>query len=174
MPSESRHFIDFALAERRSIYTALRLRIEFRNCVPASLMRYRAISTGVYSGMSSPSGGDCRVMITADHKPEVAAFVNTNGERRLLSVAAITANLARVSRINSFKRPASIFSFAFRHREKASPSHVTDRLGEMAILDYPAVERSPCALGWLRRSPSGAAHSFIVPPGQIHYTTWRK
>jgi len=45
---------------------------------------------------------------------------------------------------------------------------VTDRLGEMAILDYPAVERSPCALVWLRRSPSGAAHSFIVPPGQIH------
>jgi hypothetical protein len=62
-------------------------------------------------------------------------------------VAAITANLARVSRISSFKRPASIFSFAFHHREKASPSHVTDRLGEMAILYYPAVERSPCALG---------------------------
>jgi hypothetical protein len=103
-------------------------------------MRYRAISTDVYSGMPSPSGGDCRVMITADHKPAGAAFVNTNGERRLLSVAAITANLARVSRINSFKRPASNFSFAFRHREKASPSHVTDRLGEMAILDYPKEE----------------------------------
>jgi hypothetical protein len=42
-------------------------------------------------------------------------------------------------------------------------------LGEMAILDHPSVERSPCALRWLRRSPSGAAHSFIVPPGQIHY-----
>jgi hypothetical protein len=107
-------------------------------------------------------------MITADHKPAFAAFVNTNGERHLLSMAAITANLARASRINSFKLPARIFSFAFRHREKASPSHVTDCLGEMAILDYPTVERSPCALGWLRRSPSGAAHSFIVPPGQIH------
>jgi hypothetical protein len=103
-------------------------------------MRYRAISTGVYSGLPSPSDGDCRVMITAFHKPAFAAFVNTNGERRLLSVAAITANLARVSRINSFKRPASIFSFAFRHREKASPSHITDRLGEMAILDYPKEE----------------------------------
>jgi len=150
------------------------MRIEFRHHVPASLMRYHAISTGVYSGLPSPSGGDCRVMITAYYKPTFAPFVNTNGERHLLSVAAITANLARVSRNNSFKRPASIFSFAFRQREKASPSHVTDRLGEMAILDYPAVERSPCALGWLRRSPSGAAHSFIVPPGQIHYTTWRK
>jgi hypothetical protein len=61
-------------------------------------------------------------------------------ERRLLSVAAFTTNLARVSRINSFKRPASNFSFAFRHREKASPSLVTDRLGEMAILDYPKEE----------------------------------
>jgi len=137
LPSESRHFIGFPFAERRSIYTAPRLRIEFRHRVPASLMRYRAISTGVYSGLPSPSGGDYRVMITADHKPAGAAFVNTNGERRLLSVAAITANLARVSRINSFKRRASNFSFAFRHREKASPSHVTDRLGEMAILDYP-------------------------------------
>jgi hypothetical protein len=145
------------------------MRIEFRHHVPASLMRYRAISTGLYSGLPSPSGGDCRVMITAYHNPAFAAFVNTNSERRLLSVAAITAKLARVSRINSFKRPASIFNFAFRHREKASPSHVTDRLGEMTILDYPAVERSPCALGWLRRSPSGAAHSLIVPSGQIHY-----
>jgi hypothetical protein len=45
-----------------------------------------------------------------------------------------------VSWVNSFKRPASIFSFAFRHREKAFPSHVTDRLGEMAILDYPEEE----------------------------------
>jgi hypothetical protein len=132
-------------------------------------MRYRAIFTGVYSGLPSPSDDDCRVMITAYHKPAFAAFVNTNGERHLLSVAAITANLARVSWINSFKRPAGIFSFAFRHREKASPSHVADRLGEMAILDHPSVERSPCALRWLRRSPSGAAHSFIVPPGQIHY-----
>jgi hypothetical protein len=99
-------------------------------------MRYRAISTGVYSGLPSPSDGDCRVMITANHKPAFAAFVNTNGERHLLSVAAITANLARVSWINSIKRPASIFSFAFRHREKASPSYFTDRLGEMATLDY--------------------------------------
>jgi hypothetical protein len=85
-------------------------------------------------------------MITACHKPAFAAFVNTNGERRLLSVAAVTANLARVSRISSFKRPASKFTFTFRHREKASPSLVTDRLGEIAILDYPAVERIPCAL----------------------------
>jgi hypothetical protein len=79
-------------------------------------------------------------MIAADHKPAGAAFVNTNGERRLLSVAAITANLARVSKINSFKRPASNFSLAFRHREKASPSHGADRLGEMSILDYPKEE----------------------------------
>ena len=96
MPHESRHFIGFAFAERRSIYTAMR--IEFRHHVPASLMRYHAISTGVYSGLPSPSGGDCRVMITAYYKPTFAAFVNTNGERHLLSVAAITANLARVSK----------------------------------------------------------------------------
>ena len=79
--------------------------IEFCYRVPASLMRYRAISTGVYSGLPRPSDGDCRVMITAHHKPAFAAFVNTNGERHLLSVAAITANLARVSWINSFNRP---------------------------------------------------------------------
>jgi hypothetical protein len=168
---ESRHFIGFAFAERRSIYTALRLRIEFRHRIPASLMRYRAIFTGVYSGLPSPSDDDCRVMITAYRKPAFAAFVNTNGERHLLSVAAITANLARVSWINSFKRPAGIFSFAFRHREKASPSHIADRLGEMAILDHPSVERSTCAL----------VRSVVRHPGRRtrsssrrdRFTTWR-
>jgi hypothetical protein len=40
LPSESRHFIDLAFTERRSIYLALRLRLEFRHRVPASLMRY--------------------------------------------------------------------------------------------------------------------------------------
>jgi len=172
LPHESRHFIGFAFAERRSIYTALLLRIEFRHRIPVSLMRYRAIFTGVYSGLPSPSGGDCRIMITAYHNPAFAAFVNTNGEQHLLSVAAITSDLARVSWINSFKRPAGIFSFAFRHREKASPSHVTDRLGEKAILDYLAVERNTYTL-----SRSGIRH-----PGRRtrsssrrdRFTTWRK
>ena len=166
------HFIDIAFAERRSIYTALWLRIEFRHRVPAPLMRYRAISTGVYSGLPSPSGGDCRVMITTDHKPTGAAFVNANGERRLLPVAAITANLARVSSINSFKRPASIFSFAFRHREKASPSLVTDRLGEMAILDYPAVESTPCAL--VRSGVRYPGRRTRSSSRRDRFTTWRK
>jgi len=53
-------------------------------------------------------------------------------------MAASAANLARVSRIYSFKRPASVLSFAFRHREKASPSHIADCSGETAILDHPA------------------------------------
>src|SRR5215475_12730060 len=77
-------------------------------------------------------------MITAYYKSTLAAIVDTNRKRHLLPVAAVAANLARVSRIYSFKRPASVLSFAFRHREKASPSHVADRLSETAILDHPA------------------------------------
>jgi 3',5'-cyclic AMP phosphodiesterase CpdA len=55
-----------------------------------------------------------------------------------LSVAAFAAYLARVSRVYSFKRPASVLSFAFRHPEKAPPGHVTDRLGETVVLHHPA------------------------------------
>jgi len=77
-------------------------------------------------------------MISAYYISTLAAFVYTNGKRHLLPVAAITANLARVSWVYSFKRPASVFSFAFRHREKASPGHVTNCLGETAIPDHPA------------------------------------
>src|SRR5262249_24064493 len=77
-------------------------------------------------------------MVSAYFKTAFAAFVNTHGERHLLTVAAIAADLARVPWIYSFKRPASVLSFAFRHREKAPPSHVTDCSGETAILDHPA------------------------------------
>src|SRR5262245_39301544 len=77
-------------------------------------------------------------MITANYKTALLAFVNTKGERHLLPVAAIAANLTRVSGIHSFKPPASVFSFAFRHCEKASPGHVADCLREMVILDHPA------------------------------------
>jgi len=62
-----------------------------------------------------------------------------------LPVAAIAAYLARVSWICSFKRPASVLSFAFRHREKATPGHVADCSGETAILDHPADVRKPSA-----------------------------
>jgi len=53
-------------------------------------------------------------------------------------VAAIAANPAHVPWIYSFKRPASVLSFAFRHREKTPPSHIADCLGETAILEHPA------------------------------------
>src|SRR5215475_3646770 len=77
-------------------------------------------------------------MITAYYKSTPGAFVDTNGERHLLPVAAIAANLTRVSGVHSFKRPASIFSFAFRYREKASPGHVADCLRETAVFHHPA------------------------------------
>jgi hypothetical protein len=77
-------------------------------------------------------------MITAYYNVALAAFVYTNRKRHLLPVAAIAAYLARVFWIYSFKRPASVLSFAFRHREKASPGHVANCLGETAILDHPA------------------------------------
>jgi hypothetical protein len=77
-------------------------------------------------------------MVTTYDNSTLAAFVNTNGERHFLPVTAIAANLTRVSRINSFKRPASVFSFAFRHREKASPSYIADGLRETPIIDHPA------------------------------------
>ena len=77
-------------------------------------------------------------MVTSYYNPALTAFVDTNGERHFLSVTAPAANLARVSWRDSFKRPASVFSFAFRHREKASPGYIADCLGEMAIPDHPA------------------------------------
>jgi hypothetical protein len=77
-------------------------------------------------------------MITAYYISTFAAFVYTNRKRHLLLVTAVAANLARVSWIYSFKRSASVLSFAFRHREKAPPSHVADCSGETVILDHPA------------------------------------
>jgi hypothetical protein len=77
-------------------------------------------------------------MITAYYCPALATFVDTDRKRHLLPVAAVAANLARVSWVYSFKRPASVFSFAFRHRERASPCHIADCSGETAILDHPA------------------------------------
>jgi hypothetical protein len=77
-------------------------------------------------------------MITAYYKPALAAFVNANGERHLLPVPTSAANLARVSWVNFFKRPASVFSFAFRHRKKVSPGNIVDCLREMMVFDHPA------------------------------------
>src|SRR5262245_15310843 len=77
-------------------------------------------------------------MISAYYISTLAAFVYTNGKRLLLTLAPISANLSRLSLVHSFNRPASVLSFAFRHREKASPGHVTDCLGETAIPDHPA------------------------------------
>jgi hypothetical protein len=102
------------------------------------LLRTLSLSTGVYPGLPSPIDGNRRVMITAYYKSTLGAFVYSNRKRHLLPVAAIAANLARVSWIYSFKPPASVFSFAFRHREKASPSHVADCLSETAVLDHSA------------------------------------
>src|SRR5215831_3298443 len=77
-------------------------------------------------------------MIATYYKSAPGAFVDTNGKRHFLLVAAIAANLTRVSWVHSFKRPASVLSFAFRYREKASPGHVIDRLREMAVFQHHA------------------------------------
>src|SRR5215475_12162227 len=76
-------------------------------------------------------------MIATYYISTPGAFVDTNGEWHLLPVAAIAANLARVSWVHSFKRPASVLSFAFRYREKASPGHVADGLREAAFFHHP-------------------------------------
>jgi hypothetical protein len=77
-------------------------------------------------------------MITAYYKSALGAFVNTNGERHLLPVAAIAANLARVSWINSFKRSPGAFSLGLCHPEKASPGYIADCLYEMAVFHHPS------------------------------------
>jgi hypothetical protein len=77
-------------------------------------------------------------MVTTYYKPALSAFVDTHRERHFLFVTASAAYLARVFWRDSFKLPASLFSFAFRHCEKASPSYIADCLGEMAIPDHPA------------------------------------
>src|SRR5215471_5932837 len=77
-------------------------------------------------------------MIATYYKSAPRAFLDTNGEWHFLPVAAIAANLARVSRVHSFKRPASVLSFAFRYREKASPGHVIDCLREIVVFQHPS------------------------------------
>jgi hypothetical protein len=77
-------------------------------------------------------------MVTAYYKSTLGAFVDTNGERHLLPMTAITTNLARVSWVNSFKHASGAFSLGPCHCEKASPSYIADCLGEMAILHHPA------------------------------------
>jgi hypothetical protein len=77
-------------------------------------------------------------MISAYYISTPGAFIYTNRKRHLLQVAAIAAYLARVSWVHSFKRPASVFSFAFRNREKAPPGHVADCLGETVVFQHPA------------------------------------
>ena len=77
-------------------------------------------------------------MVTTYYKSALTAFVDAHRERHFLSVITPAANLARVSWRDSFKRPASLFSFAFRHCEKASPCYIADCLGEMAIPNHPA------------------------------------
>src|SRR5262249_44446469 len=55
-----------------------------------------------------------------------------------LPVAAVAASLTRVSGVHSFKRPASVFSFAFRYCEKLPPGHVKNGLCKMVVLHHPA------------------------------------
>jgi hypothetical protein len=77
-------------------------------------------------------------MITTNYKSALLALVHTNRKGHLLPVAAPAANLARVSWVHFFKRPASVLSFAFRYREKLSPSHVNYSFRKMMVLDHPA------------------------------------
>src|SRR5215475_15019578 len=77
-------------------------------------------------------------MIATYYISTPGAFVDTNGERHILPVAAIAANLTRVSWVHSFKRPASVLSFAFRYCEKASPGHVADGLREVMVFHHPS------------------------------------
>jgi hypothetical protein len=67
-------------------------------------------------------------MITVNYNAAVGALEHSDGKGHCLLAAAIAANLTRISRVNSLKRPASILSFAFRYQEKVSPGHVDDRL----------------------------------------------
>jgi len=77
-------------------------------------------------------------MVTVCYKPTLLAFVNAKRQRHLLPVAAIAASLTRVSGVPSFKRPASVFSFAFRYLEKLAPGNVKNGLCETGILHHPA------------------------------------
>src|SRR5262249_40360500 len=97
-----------------------------------------SLSTGVDSGLPSPIDCDCRVMIAAYYCATPTGFVNTNGKRHILPVAAVAAYLARVSWIYSFKLPASFLTLPLRHHEKTPPSHIADCSGETAVLDHPA------------------------------------
>jgi len=77
-------------------------------------------------------------MIATYYYSATLAFVDSNGERHLLLVPAIAANLTRVSWINFYKNTPGAFSLGLCHGKKLSPSHVIDCLGEMMVFHHPA------------------------------------
>jgi len=77
-------------------------------------------------------------MITVTDKSALLAFVNANRQGHLLPIAAVAASLTRVSGVHSFKRPASVLSFAFRYCEKLAPCHVKNGLRKTVVLHHPA------------------------------------
>src|SRR5262245_32949535 len=101
--------IGFAFAERRSVSTPLGFQLSSTNAFPLHRDATAFLHGRSDLGLPSPINGDCRVMVTTQYKSALTAFVDTHGERHFLSVPAPAANLARVSWVNSFKRPASVF-----------------------------------------------------------------
>src|SRR5262245_36576971 len=115
-------------------------------------------------------------MIATYYNSALGAFVDTNGERHFLLVAAIAAYMTRISRVYSFNRPASVFCFAFRYRDKASPGHVADCLREMVgfhhpayvqILDRDRVESSDKIGRYLVMEILATARHFQMRPGDF-------
>jgi hypothetical protein len=125
-------YFGFAFAERRSVSTPLGFQLSSTNAFPLHRDATAFLHGRCDLGLPSPINRDCRVMVTSYYKTALTAFVDTPRERHFLFLTAPAANLARVSRRDSFKPPASLFSFAFRHCEKASPSYIADCPGEIA------------------------------------------
>src|SRR5262245_16224216 len=132
------HSFGFAFAEGRSVSTPLGFQLSSTNAFPLLRVATAFLHGRCDLGLPSPINGDCSVMVTSYYNPALTAFVDSHGERHFLSVAAFAAYLARVPWVDSFKRTASVLSFAFRHLEKASPGYIADCLGETAIPDHPA------------------------------------
>src|SRR5215510_1572350 len=100
--------LGFAFAERRSVSTPLGFQLSSTNAFPLHRVATAFLHGRCDLGLPSPINGDCSVMVTTYYNPALTAFVDSQGERHFLSVTAFAANLARVSRVNSFKRTASV------------------------------------------------------------------
>jgi len=110
--------------------------MSFATSCPFSLLR-RAVATprAFDSGLPAPIEIFSSVMVTVTNKFTRLANKCPDGQRHLLSVAALAASLGCKPGVSSFKHAAGTFSLALRDREKLTPPNIRNGLGQVAVPD---------------------------------------